>query len=172
MSIDSKGIITTDGNYYSLINKTLPEEHVRWILNRLLEFSAYMENLGYVHCGINPESLLVNPVNHGINIISFYHTIKTSSKVGTISAKYKNWYPASLFKNKVATSSIDIALSKGIACTLLGDPSGVGVKLKKVISSPLSNFLIQSHNSAYETMIEYKNLLKNNYESKFYELKL
>lgn len=156
----------------SLIGVNLPEEHVRWILNRLLEFSAYMENLGYAHLGLNLESFLVDPVSHGINVISFYHTTLLGEKVTTISAKYKNWYPAKLFKDKKAYKGIDVVLAKSIACFLLGDPSGRGVKLKGKVSDPLVNFLLSSHDNAFEAMDTYKKMLSANYETKFYTLNL
>lgn len=165
-------VIDTDDIYYSLIDVNLPEEHVRWVLNRLLEFSAYMENLGYVHLGINLNSFLVNPKNHAINVISFYHTKPVGQKVDTISAKYSHWYPAKLFTEKIAKSSYDVALAKAMACQLLGDPSGRGVKLKGKVSDPLINFLLSSHDGAFEAMDDYKKMLKANYESKFYELNL
>lgn len=162
----------TKGNLCSLVGVTLPEEHVRWILNRLLEFVAYMEKFDFVHAGLNMESFLVNCETHGINVISFYHSNPVGSKLKTISAKYKNWYPDSMFKTKMATTSIDVTLVKSIACNLLGDPSGRGIKLKGNFSTPLINFLTCTHDSAYDAMIEYKEMLKKNYESKFYELKL
>lgn len=164
--------IKTDGIYYSLIDSTLPEEHVRWILNRLLEFCAYMENNKMVHGGLSLESVLVNPITHGINVITFYHTQLLSAKVKTISAKYKRFYPDKVFKDKKAITATDISLAKGIACTLLGDSSGRGVKLKGNYSKPLIEFLTSYHDNAYVAMVDYKEMLKANYESKFYELKL
>lgn len=171
LSIEENKIITVNP-MFSIIGVNFPEEHVRWLLNRLLEFSAYMENLGYVHLGLNVESFLVNPINHGINVISFYHTTLIGNKINTISAKYKNWYPDKLFLNKKAESSFDISLCKSIACSLLGDNSGRGVKLKGSVSEPLMEFLLKSHKNAFEAMDEYKKILSLNYESKFYHLNL
>lgn len=164
--------IITKSNHLALLGITLPEEHVRWILNRLLEFCAYMEKNGLVHAGLSLESALIEPSTHGINVISFYHTTPIGAKLRTISSKYKRFYPPKTFTEKIADTEIDIAMAKGIACTLLGDPSGIGVKLKGKISKPLVNFLLSHHDSAYVAMTDYKEMLKNNYESKFYTLKL
>lgn len=165
-------VIYTNGNFTVLLDITLPEEHVRWILNRLLEFASYMEKNGLVHAGLNLESCIFNPITHGLNVISFYHTRPIGSKLTTLSAKYKRFYPARTFHSKIADTAIDIALAKGIACTLLGDSSGRGIKLKGKVSEPLLNFIFTNHDSAYVAMTDYKEMLKNNYESKFYTLKL
>lgn len=164
--------ITTSTNYLILLGVTLSEEHVMWVLNRLLEFCAYMERNGLVHGGLTIESALIEPNSHGLNVISFYHTTPIGAKLNTISAKYKRFYPSKMFVDKIATTSIDIALVKGMACTLLGDDSGRGVKLKKIVSKPLMNFLLATHDNAYVAMNDYKEMLKINYESKFYQLKL
>lgn len=159
-------------NFFSLKNVTLPEEHCRWVLSRLLEFSAYLAQLGFVHCGLTIDSFLVNPVTHGIKIISFYHMKPIDGKLETISAKYRLMYPNSIFKTKKAEEKIDIELSKRTVCFLLGDPSGIGVKLKKTISGPFMEFLLKTNLNSIDAFLEWKKLLKDNYESKFYELQL
>ena len=155
-----------------MINTILPEEHVRWILNRLLEFCAYMEKHKLVHGGISIESCLIEPSTHGISVISFYHTTPIGGRLRTVSSKYKRFYPPTTFTSKIATTAIDISLAKGMACTLLGDSSGRGVKLKGKVSKPLMNFLLENHDDAYVAMTDYKEMLKANYESKFHILKL
>ena len=164
--------VKTRSSYLTLTGITLPEEHVRWILNRLLEFCAYMEKNGLVHGGLSLESALIEPKTHGINVISFYHTTPIGAKLRTISAKYKRFYPPKTFTDKIATTSIDLAMAKGMACVLLGDPSGIGVRLKGKISKPLVNFLLTNHDNAFVAMTDYKEMLKNNYESKFHILNL
>jgi serine/threonine protein kinase len=164
--------MTLDDNYYSIRDMVVPEEHARWILSRLLEFSAYMQNAGYVHVGLTIDSFLVNPKTHGVKIISFYHMKPINSKLKTVSAKYRLMYPAAVFAKKLAESKIDIELAKRTACFLLGDTSGIGVKLKKTVSSPLMQFLIQTNNDSVEGFFEYRKMLKANYEVKFYEFSI
>ena len=151
---------------------TLSEEHVRWIFSRMLEFSAYCQTIGICHAGINPDSVLINPETHGIKVIGFHHATEYCSKLKTVSGKYIHWYPKSVFDTKDAIPKIDIELSKRTACYLLGDKSGLGVKLKKTVSGPFMNFLLSNHSDAVEAFFEYKDMLKANYESKFYKLEL
>ena len=72
----------------SLLDRTLDEKHVRWVLNRMLEFSAWMESIKLIHGGINPDSVLIMPEPHGIQVISFYHLTKLGNKMRTIPGKY------------------------------------------------------------------------------------
>lgn len=159
-------------NFTSLKDVTLPEVHCRWILSRLLEFSAYMSQLGYVHGGLTIDSFVVNPETHGIKVISFYHMKPIDSKLETISAKYRLMYPDSVFKNKKAEEKIDTELTKRTICFILGDPSGIGVKLKKDISGPFMEFLLKTNTNSIDAFLEWKKLLSDNYESKFYKLEL
>lgn len=137
----------------------LPEKHVIWVLSRLFEFSAWLNQIGFCHAGLNPDSVAIVPKTHGIIILSFYHLCPLSQKLSTISKKYQNWYPHTVFSEKKASPEIDLSLSQSIAIYLLGDPSGNGVKLKKTHHSELIDFLLQMHYKPYETFDSYRKLL-------------
>lgn len=168
----SGNVMTLDANYLSLKDVNLPEEHCRWILSRLLEFSGYMESIGYVHVGLTPDSFLVNPETHGIKVISFYHMKPINSKLETVSAKFQRMYPSATFDKKISESKIDVELAKRTTCFILGDNSGSGVKLKKTTSDAFIQFLLKTNNNSIDAFIEWKSLIKANYESKFYKLEL
>lgn len=159
-------------NFLSLKDVTLPEIHCRWILSRLLEFSAYLSQIGFVHAGLTIDSFLVNPKTHGIKVISFYHMKPINGKLETVSAKYRLMYPNSIFNTKKAEQKIDTELTKRTVCFLLGDSSGIGVKLKKTVSAPFMEFLLGTNLDSIEAFLEWKKILKDNYESKFYDLDL
>lgn len=148
----------------------LPQKHVLWILSRLLETCAWFSQIGYVHGGLNPESILIVPETHGIIIGSFYHLTKKNQRLRTVSAKYKHWYPEEVFKDKRARTKTDLELVKRTAAYLLGDPSGVGIKLKKTHHPALLAFLLKQHTNAYECYDDYRKMLKVNFEVKFSEL--
>lgn len=157
-----------------LVDLELTQEHTNWVLNRLLEYSAYLASIGFSHCGLNPESVFIVPETHGIQICSFYHLTKIGTTVKTVSAKYANWYPSELFKTKIANYMIDIELSKRIASYLLGDKSGSGVKLRKTHNIDFVNFIInQSVNTtSFEVMDSYKKLLNKNFKKQFHILEI
>ncbi len=151
---------------------TLPQKHVNWILSRMLEVCSWMAQEGYVHCGINPESVFVVPETHGVILGSFYHMSLEDGRLRTISAKYKNWYAPEIFKEKRAITTIDIELCKRTAAYLLGDKSGVGVKLRKTHNRDFIDFLLNSHTDTFECYRDYRNLLKRNFDNKFHPLSL
>jgi hypothetical protein len=148
----------------------LPQEHVNWILSRMLEYIAWFSQMGYVHAGITPESIFVVPETHGIIFTSFYHMTEIDRSLTTISAKYKHWYPSCTFDDKKAVPLIDIELAKKIAISLLGDPSGSGVRLKKTHNKEFIDFVIRQHEDAYDTFKQYRALLDRLFEKKFYPL--
>jgi len=157
-----------------LTNQKLPQEHVNWIFSRLFELSMYIQDQGYAHLGFNPTSIFVVPVNHGIICTTFYHMAKLNNKAKTVSAKYKMWYPASLFTNKIATGDIDLELAKKIALYLLGDKSAAGMKLKtdKSVNKDILNFFIIKHDCSVDLYQKYRDLLKKHFPPKFFDLDL
>lgn len=155
-----------------LTGLTLPQGHANWILSRLLEFNTWLAQEGWTHCGINPESVLVVPETHGIILSSFYHLTPLEGAVKTISAKYKHWYPNALFVDKKALPMIDLELSKRTIVTLLGDPSGMGVKLQKTHNPAMIDFLLTAHTDAFECYDKYRKLLDKHFPKKFLPLNL
>jgi serine/threonine protein kinase len=150
----------------------LPECHVLWVLSRMLETCAWLSQIGYVHGGIHPESIFIVPKTHGIILPSFYHLKKANTKVSTISGKYKHWYPKEIFNEKRARAKTDLELVKRTAAYLLGDSSGMGVKLRKTHHPALIEFLLKQHTSAFECYDDYRKMLRANFEVKFHELSL
>lgn len=168
----SDGIIkyTFDKRAIPLSGLTLPQEHVNWVLNRLLEYCAYLSQLGFSHCGLNPESVFIVPETHGIQVCSFYHLTRLGNRIGTLSGKYINWYPNEIFATKTAVPKIDIECSKKIASYLLGDTSGSGIKFKKTHNEDFINFIVTQDENAYKALTFYKGLLKKNFKKEFHLL--
>lgn len=176
--IPKEGVLTSDGTVKYTFDKravplsglVLPQEHVNWVLNRLLEYCAYLSEIGFSHCGLNPESVFIVPETHGIQICSFYHLTRLGNRIGTISGKYINWYPNEIFYTKTATPKIDIECSKKIASYLLGDTSGSGIKFRKTHNEDFVNFIVRQDENAYKALIFYKELLKKNFKKEFHLL--
>jgi hypothetical protein len=170
-----KLIITLKDRAIPLTLQKLSQNHVNWLFSRMFEFVLWMRQMNYSHMGLNPTTVFVVPETHGIIIISFYHMTILNRKASTISAKYKMWYPTTLFSKKIATPDIDLELSKKIALYLLGDRSAAGTKLKMDktnINQNVLSFLLTKHQNIKEEYAQYRELLKQNFESKFYPLDL
>lgn len=157
-----------------LTHQTLPQIHVNWIFSRMFELTLWFHQIGYSHLGMNPTTVFVVPETHGIILINFYHMTALGKKAETISAKYKMWYPTTLFTEKKATSDIDLELCKKIALYLLGDKSSAGTKLKrdKNVNQTMLSFLLTKHQNIFSEYTQYRELLKKNFESKFHALNI
>jgi hypothetical protein len=169
-----KLIITLKDRSIPLTGRKLEQVHVNWLFSRMFEFCMWLKQTGYAHIGLNPTTVFVVPETHGIIIISFYHMTELGKKAGTISAKYKMWYPTDLFVNKIATQDIDLELCKKVALYLLGDKSAGGTKLRmdKEVNQQVLDFLLTKHQNEVEEYTQYRELLAKNFERKFYPLNL
>jgi hypothetical protein len=150
----------------------LPFEHVRWVLSRLLEFCAWMAQEGFVHAGIQPESVWIVPKTHGIIMGSFYHVHTLGRAQKSISARYKEWYPDQLFVQKRAASVIDLELSKRLAAYLLGSPGGSIHALQGRYPPAFIQFLLERHQDPFQCYDAYRKMLSDNFENQFYQLTL
>lgn len=171
---DNKFIITLNDRVVPLTGLQLPQKHINWIFSRMFEYSLWLKQSNYVHLGINPTSVFVVPETHGIVVMSYYHMTSINCKVETISAKYKMWYSSTLFTKKIATSDIDLELCKKIAIYLLGDKSSAGTILRKndQVNQNMLNFLLIKHQNTRKEYIQYREMLKLNFESEFIPLDL
>jgi len=142
------------------------QKHANWMLSRMFEFASWINQIGYSHAGINPESIYIMPENHGMCCISFYHMTKLDKPLKAISAQYKNFYPPQVFTNKKAESNIDIELSKRTTIYLLGDKSGSGTVLRKTHENEIIDFLQKQGDDTIQNYNEYRDLLR-----KFFDMK-
>lgn len=158
-----------------LTHKQLEQVHVNWVFSRMFEFVLWLRQNDYSHMGLNPTTVFVVPETHGIVIISFYHMNVLYKKAKTLSAKYKMWYPTTLFTEKVSTPDVDLELVKKIALYLLGDKSGGGTKLKmnkKDVNQEILMFLLTKHENHFNEYKQFRELLAKNFKRKFYPLDL
>ena len=160
--------ITLEHRSVSLSCLTLSQDHVNWILSRMLEFTAWLESVGYVHCDLNPESILVVPETHGIIISSFFYLTKSNHTLTNISDRYSFWYDPALLSSRKAKSAIDVQLCKKIAIYLLGDPSGIGSSLMTTNNADFMRFVTSPSEEAFDTYESYRTMLKGNFDTKKY----
>lgn len=167
-------IINLKDRAIPLTQLKLDQIHVNWLFSRMFEFSLWMTQINCSHLGLNPTTVFVVPETHGIVVINFYHMNELYKKASTISAKYKMWYPTTLFIEKIATPDVDLELAKKIALYLLGDKSAAGTKLKldKTVNQEVLNFLLTKHKNTKDDYVQYRDLLAKNFEKKFHPLNL
>jgi len=177
----AKSTPNLDATEYTLLRRGIPlsklpvpmaQEHVNWILSRMLEFNVFLHTNNIVHGGYNLNSVFITPEDHGIQIVSFYHATLAGHKMQSVSGHYRMWYPAELFVSKKATYDIDLELAKRIAAYLLGDRSGIGTALKKTHNREFINFLLTRHDDPVEAFKQYRELLTKNFKKKFHVLNI
>ncbi|MDX1904336.1 MAG: hypothetical protein SFU27_09285 [Thermonemataceae bacterium] len=170
---EGKLVLRHQEDFVPLVDLELPEHHVTWLVSRLFELTSWLNQVGFCHAGLTPQALAVVPKTHGIIVLSFYHLSIVDKPLQTISSKFLNWYPSSVFSEKKASPYIDLTLVQRLALYLLGDKTGSGVKLKKTCTPALIDFLLESHLYPYETFDAYRKLLAKLFgKPTFYHLEL
>ncbi len=160
---EGSALLTSANPVVPLAGLVLPPEHVAWVLSRLLELAAWLHQSGFVHAGLVPEALALDPVTHGLVVLSFYHLTFLGGPLTTISGKYRPWYPDAVFTAKRATPGLDLTLVQRTAIVLLGDASGHGVRLRGTLDERLLTFLLTPHHDAYTAFDTYRKLLRQLY---------
>ena len=155
-------------------NNTNPiaQEHLNWILSRILEFVSYLNYKGYAHNGINPMTVYIVPETHGIIVPTFYHTLKLGSKLNTVSGYYSNFYPAEIFTDKKVIPIIDVVCIKKTILSVMGNLNPTSFIKSGKYHKAFVRFLQTPHSNIYEMHKEYRAMLDKNFPKKFYKLKL
>ena len=156
-----------------LVNLTLPQDHVNWVVSRLLEFCLLLHrHTGRAHLGLTPAQVMLVPETHGIAVAGFYHTTGLNARVSTISAAYRHWYPGQLLRDKKATENADLEMVKRMGAYLLGDRSGLGTALRKTHHQEFVDFLLNSDDDSLACYEKYREMLDRNFPSQFIHLNL
>lgn len=151
----------------------LPQEHLNWILSRMLEFCSWLDSVDYSHNGINPESIYVVPATHGVIFISFYHLNEMNKKISSVSGRFSSFYPEKTFREKTSNTSIDIECAKRTIIYSGGDKSGLGISLKGKLNFDWLNFVLRfSSGCTFDVYKEYRKMIDKNFEKKFYVLNI
>ncbi|WP_353719487.1 hypothetical protein [Dyadobacter sp. 676] len=170
---DSDRSLLLDQRAIPLVNLTLPQEHVNWVVSRLLEFCMLLHRqLGMAHLGLTPAHVMLVPETHGIAVAGFYHAVALDSRVSTISAAYRHWYPGSLLDSKKATENADLEMVKRVGAYLLGDRSGLGNALIRTHHREFVDFLLGADDDSLSCYEKYREMLDKNFRSQFIHLNI
>ena len=155
--------------YTLLQNVEHKEKHIYWIYSRMIEFCATLSSLSVNHTGINIDSVFVNPVDHSIRVMTFYHLMPMGKRLSTISGRWSTFYPEHVFRKKESRPGIDVTLAKKTAIYLLGDSSGSGVLLRnnKDINPHVLEHLLTPEEDGRDAMDNWRKVIKNNFKSEF-----
>ena len=170
---DSEHSVLLSQRALPLVNLTLPQEHVNWVVSRLLEFCMLLHrHTGRAHLGLTPAQVMLVPETHGIAVAGFYHTSEINSRVSTISAAYRHWYPGQMLVDKKATELADLEMVKRMGAYLLGDRSGLGTCLRKTHHPEFIDFLLSTDDDSLTCYEKYREMLDRNFPSQFIHLNI
>lgn len=144
----------------------IPEEHIAWILERLLSIIGYLHSNKIVHGNIKPENIIIDVENHNVKLMDYTLAIKdaneTKSKYEIINEDYTPDYVNSTSK---VMPSVDIYAIGKIAIMLMGGDikrNAMPVKVNIELRTFIRKLLDKNENDAWklwDELIELRNRL-------------
>lgn len=96
----------------SKIMKLYPEgldpRHIIWIWKRLLMTLGFVHKEKIIHGCINPDNILINPVDHSVILIDWCYSVTSGSPLKLIDAKYKGYYIKKVFDKQGTSEKLDL----------------------------------------------------------------
>lgn len=147
----------------------IPQEHIVWILERLLSLVGYLHSYRIVHGNIKPENIIIDVENHNVKLMDYTLSIENAneqtSKYKIINEDYTPDYVSST--SKVIPNADIYAIGKLAIYLMGGDikrnamPVNVSIELRTFIRKLLNknsndawqlwNELIDLRNKIYGT---------------------
>jgi serine/threonine protein kinase len=120
-------LLFQDGKYsLEEVHKHIPDlegRHIAWIFKRCLTALGFAHRCDLIHGSVTPTHVLIDPHNHGVQLIGWGQSVASGSAIRDISIKYKRFYPGEVFNKKRATPAFDIyMLAKTMMWIAGGDP--------------------------------------------------
>ena len=99
----------------------IPEEHIAWILERMLSLIGYLHSNKLVHGNIKSDNVFIDVDNHNVKISDYSFCITDASKK---ESKYKIvndlYSPSYVSKDSLVIPNVDIYATGKIAIELIG----------------------------------------------------
>jgi hypothetical protein len=90
-----------------------------WIFKRLLVAIGNTHEVGLVHGGINLDSVLIEPDQHGVLLTSWQYAVSKGEPLTVLPFAYKANYPSYVFEKKSTRNELDIMLAAKTMETLM-----------------------------------------------------
>ena len=144
----------------------IPEEHIFWILERLLSIVGFLHSNKIVHGNIKPDNIIIDVENHNVKLMDYTLSIINANES---TSKYKvindNYTPEYVNSNSKVIPNVDIYAIGKLAINLMGGdikrdamPINVSIELRRFIRKLLN----KNSNDAWllwDELIEIRNKL-------------
>lgn len=127
LSYNGVTVLNKKNNLVSLsrLNMSLPDIHIGWILKRCLDILGYVHHIGYGHCAITPEHILVGVEDHSISLCGLIHHKKLGESIEIVPSSRKNWYTS-----KKSSKRLDLSM---LSATIESVAENLNPKLRRFL---------------------------------------
>jgi len=101
----------------------LDGRHLAWIFNRLLTVLGFCRRQRIVHGAVLPCHVLIDVADHGLRLVGWGGSVAAGRRLGTVSARYRDWYPSEVRRHRPVGPATDLFLA--VRCLVYvagGDP--------------------------------------------------
>jgi len=137
---------------------------IAWIFKRVLVAIGNAHDKNIIHGGINLDSILIEPDQHGVLLTSWQYAVNNGDALQALPSSYKANYPDYIFEKKPAKNELDISLAAKTMMDLMGPDA------PKQLVAFFKGCQINTLPSAAELLYEFDVLLERVYgEKKFHQ---
>lgn len=103
----------------------MPAVHAAWLCSGLLNIVAFLAVAGRVHGAIAPQTVLVDPVRHGIRLAAGWaFCVPAGTRPAALPAQTLDVVPRLARPGETAEPALDLALVRATVRAALGGPAG------------------------------------------------
>jgi serine/threonine protein kinase len=143
----------------------IPQEHVVWMMDRLLSVIGYLHTNGIIHGGIEPSNILITPHNHNATLIDYAFAIDDANDPDARYSGVNDFSAPEIDSDIVPHPSADMySFGKTMEYIIGGNkgvyPSTVDKRIIRFISGFLEKDPSERSNDAWTSWHELKSLRK------------
>lgn len=158
----------------------LDGRHLGWIGNRLLTVLGFCQRQGIVHGAVLPCHVLLQPGNHGLQLVGWGQSVAVGQRLRTITTRYRDWYPDEVLSKQAALPATDLFLAARCLVYLAGGdparnwlPATVPQVMQRFLQSCLLAGARMRPDDAWALQEEFQTMLQHLYgPPQFHELHL
>jgi serine/threonine protein kinase len=158
----------------------LDGRHLAWIFKRLLTVLGFSHRQDIVHGAVLPGHVLIHGAGHGLRLVGWGQSVVAGRSVGTVPARYRDWYPPEVHHRRPACPATDLFLAARCLVYLAGGdprtsrmPDAVPPPMRRFVRTCLLDSAAMCPDDAWAVLEDFDGLLRAVYgPPAFHELTL